>query len=96
MDVMDIDERFEQVCDPESFLGFVRALIADRLEHVKHPIEPDGRGGTGWESETIEDFLKAAVARAVDSRSFGKRQDENEASLWKAFAGFLYAGKTYE
>ena len=80
---MDLNARLEVVTDRDSFLVFVRALIADR------------QTGQGWESDSIEQFLDAAAAWAEDSQ-FGDSQGLREASPWKRFAVFLYCGKVYE
>ena len=80
---MELTDQLEAVNDRESFLAFVRALIADR------------RVGQGWENDSIEHFLEAATAWADDSE-FGDRQGLKDASPWKRFATFLYCGKIYE
>ena len=90
----------DAVCDRETFLAFVRALAADRLDDVRAheaaPASPDGSGD--WQNVTIEDFLESAASWADD---VGKTGDERaawfpEAPSWAAFASFLYAGKIYE
>jgi len=48
-----------------------------------------------WENGSIEDFLAAASAWAVDSE-FGSTQGLSSASPWRKFATFLYCGKIYE
>ena len=80
---VDLNARLEAVTDRDSFLAFVRALVADR------------QTGQGWESDSIEQFLDAAAAWAEDSQ-FGDSQGLKEASPWKRFAVFLYCGKVYE
>ncbi len=70
--------------DTQSFLSFVRELIADRED-----------GANGWENASIENFLEAAVAWADDS-DFGEQQNLPGNNPWKQFANFLYAGKIYE
>jgi hypothetical protein len=96
---MELDDAFENVIDAESFLNFVRKLIADREDEVKkekdHPSSPYGPGANGWENWTIEGFLEAAVSWADDSHFVEKQTDPN-ANPWQQFADFLYAGKVYE
>ncbi|MCU6499569.1 hypothetical protein LPN04_17380 [Rugamonas sp. A1-17] len=81
---MQLHDRLEAVIDEATFLDFVRALTADRLENSQE-----------WENGTIEDFLEAASSWADDSE-FGSRQGLSNASPWKKFAVFLYCGKIYE
>jgi hypothetical protein len=89
----------EAVNDSESFLAFVRELIADRVDEVKkekvNPSSPYGPGANGWENGTIETFLEAAVAWA-ESTNFGERQHPSAQNPWHKFALFLYLGKIYE
>jgi hypothetical protein len=91
-------EQLEAVVDRESFLTFVKALIADREGEVQkeqeNPSSPWGAGANGWENGTIEGYLEAAVAWAEDSREQPLGLPEEPA--WKAFATFLYCGKIYE
>ncbi|MBI3650905.1 MAG: hypothetical protein HY231_07625 [Acidobacteria bacterium] len=76
-----LHEKLDQVEGRDSFFDFVRALIADR----KNPV--------GWENDTIENFLEAALAEDTD---MGESQGLTEDQLWKKFAVFLYCGKIYE
>src|SRR5262245_2911582 len=89
----------ELVEGPESFLEFVRALVADRTASVAtesvSPSSPYGPEANGWENTTIERFLGAAVAWAEDSR-FGESQGLQGENAWRVFATFLYCGKIYE
>jgi hypothetical protein len=95
---MELHELLGAVSDEPSFLRFVKALTADRLEEVEKertsPSPPYGPGANGWENHTIEDFLEAATAWAEDS-GFGHRQDLPN-NPWRRFASFLYCGKIYE
>ena len=90
-----LDEKFEAVDGPDTFLEFVRELLADREGEAGQPTDPCGRGMNGWENHTIEGFLEAAIRWADDS-DFGDRQDLKDASPWKKVASFLYCGKIYE
>jgi len=83
-ELMRLHDRLEAVIDEATFLDFVRALTADRLENAQ-----------AWGNGTIEDFLEAASSWADDSE-FGSRQGLSSASPWKKFAVFLYCGKIYE
>ena len=95
---MDAYELLDLVTDRESFLEFVEALIENRRyerEQANNPT-PDlcGLREDGWENQTIEDFLDAAVRWALAA----KHKDDwfpSEPS-WRAFARFLYCGKIYE
>ena len=78
----DLRDLLDAVTDRESFLVFVRALVADRME------QPGA-----WESSSVEGFLGAAVAWAEDSRDPPGLPREPS---WRAFATFLYCGKIYE
>ena len=85
----------EKVDGPDTFLAFVNELRSDRMSEVGRPIDAAGRGASGWENHTIEDFLEAALRWAEDS-DFGARQDLKDASPWLLCATFLYCGKIYE
>ena len=96
---MDAFDLLENVVDRESFLAFVRALIADRRHDVRQrterPIDAAGPGPNGWENDTIEDYLESAVACAEDSA--GKPvHGPPQSPSWREFAEFLYGGKIYE
>jgi hypothetical protein len=90
----DLVALLDQVVDRQSFLVFVKALTADRANEVAkerdNPSSPWGPGANGWENGTIESYLDAAVAWAVDSQRLP------EEPSWQAFATFLYCGKIYE
>ena len=103
---LDPGDLLESVEDQETFLEFVRALIADRIEGERS-IEKDSTGVTfsdggryidcddnGWRNFSIEGFLEAAVGWADDT-DFGKRQGI-PSNHWRQFATFLYLGKIYE
>jgi hypothetical protein len=85
----------EMVNDEPSFLAFVTALAADRRHAAGLTVSPYS-ARAGWENDTIEDFLEAALAWAKDS-SFGRTQGlDASASVWRRVALFLYCGKGYE
>jgi hypothetical protein len=90
----DLIALLDQVANRESFLDFVKALAADRAGEVakerENPSNPWSSGANGWQNGTIETFLDAAIAWAVDSQ---RLPDEPS---WRAFATFLYCGKIYE
>ena len=94
-------ELLENVRDEQTFLEFVRALLADRVDEVeKERLSPSPEyesGANGWENGTIEMFLQAAIAWA-DGSHFGRRQIDGKFidNPWNQFAHFLYAGKIYE
>jgi hypothetical protein len=88
----------DAVYDRESFLVFVRALIADRRASIaaelESPSSPYGADAGGWENITIESFLFAALRWA---ESAGNLQNFWPAEpSWQSFARFLYMGKVYE
>jgi len=85
----------ELVHDEESFLAFVAALEADRKYAAEQKPEPYGPRA-GWENDSIEAFLGAALAWAKDS-SFGRTQGlADDVSVWRRVATFLNCGKIYE
>lgn len=91
----DLEDKLDRVTDRETFLEFVRALAADRAEMAKDEAKyPYGGQPDGWESSTIESYLEAAVAWAVDSRDLPTGLPSTPS--WQAFATFLYCGKIYE
>lgn len=89
----------DQVVDRESFLAFVRALIADRVDEVEkervQPSSPWGPGANGWENGTIEQYLFAAL-RWAEATRMGETQGLPADPSWRAFAVLLYCGKIYE
>jgi hypothetical protein len=89
----------DQVVDRASFLAFVRALIADRVDEVeKGRVQPSsswGPGANGWENGTIEQYLCAAL-RWAEATRMGETQGLPADPSWRAFAVFLYCGKIYE
>ena len=93
-----LDERLDVVVDRNSFLAFVKALVADRLDVVakekENPSSPWGAGANSWEHGTIEGYLDAAVAWMEDSQ--GTAWELPAEPSWKSFATFLYRGKSYE
>ena len=95
----DPHELLNCVTDRESFLAFVRALVADRESEVakepSHPSRPYSCGANGWENGTIEAYLDAALRWAEDT-DIGQTQGLPSEPSWKAFATFLYCGKIYE
>lgn len=93
-----LDELLGTVVDRESFLAFVKALVAARLDEVAkekdNPSPPWSAGASGWEHGTIESYLDAAVAWVEDSQ--GTAWELPAEPSWKSFAAFLYRGKSYE
>jgi hypothetical protein len=91
---MELIEKLDMVTDRDSFFAFVAALIADREDEVaKEKVNPSpayGPGANGWENGSIEAYLEASLACAVDSGDFP------EEASWQAFASFLFFGKGYE
>ena len=90
---MELSELLERVEDRESFFLFVRALITDREDAVAR--QESGHfdeAGDGWESNTIEQYLEAALAWAEATR-MGVTRGLPEEPSWKAFAVFLYLGE---
>ena len=95
----DLQNILEQVKDEKSFLLFVDALLQDRIDEVSsmkdRAFDDFGRGPLGWQNHTIVDFLEAAKTWGEDT-GMGFTQDLENASVWRTFATFLYAGKIYE
>ena len=91
----DLEDKLDNVVDRESFLEFVRALVADRVEKAKNEGKyPYGGQEGGWEHSTIGGYLEAALAWAVDSRHLPTGLASTPS--WQMFATFLYMGKIYE
>ena len=94
----DLDELLETVVDRNSFLTFVKALVADRQDEVAkekgNPSSPWGASANSWEHGTIEGFLDSAIAWMEDSQ--GTAWELPAEPSWKSFATFLYRGKSYE
>jgi hypothetical protein len=71
--VSDLDELLERVLDRDSFLAFVRGLVADRVaEAAKEREQPSSAYGlraNGWENGTIEAYLDAALAWTEDNQA---------------------------
>ena len=76
--------RLESVTDANSFLAFVRALVADRESAVQReraqPSSPWGPDAGGRENTQIETYLEAAAAWA-ESTDFGVSQGLNANNL---------------
>lgn len=89
----------DQVYDEKTFLIFLKALMDDRIDEVEKekisPSSPYGAGANGWQNDTIEGFLEAAIAWAEDSKR-GIGEAESETNAWKRCALILYMGKMYE
>jgi uncharacterized protein YifN (PemK superfamily) len=87
----------DNVKDFNSFIAFVGWLASDRADEVQKerltPSHPVGLGANRWENSTIEAFLEAAVACAIDNRN---RSGHPPEPSWREFAGFLLGGKIYE
>jgi hypothetical protein len=95
----DPHDLLESVTDEASFIAFVKALLADRLDEVAKetstPSSPYGPGANGWENGTIEQFLDGAVSWA-EVTNIGLTQGLEPSNPWRRFAAFLYCGKIYE
>ena len=89
----------ENVDDEKTFLEFVEALSADKLDEVKkeeeNPSSPYSPGVNGWETDVIEDFLDSAV-RWANATQNGTPHYEVPSNPWMRCAEILYAGKIYE
>jgi len=91
------------VHDRETFLAFVRKLVADREAAVeaerRNPTDPRVLGlvpdAGGWYNFAIESYLEAALRWAEDS-DMGESQGLPPGPSWRAFAAFLLCGKIYE
>jgi hypothetical protein len=93
----DLDELLERVNDEQSFITFIQALGADftRERTMNEPLSPYGRGALGWENGSVDAFLEAAGAWAIDS-SRQVAADVASANVWQRCASILLAGKFYE
>ena len=95
----DLITKRDAVCDEESFVAFVSALMTDRADAVaKERAErssPCGSDASDWANTTIEAFLEAACAWADASKN-GLQFYEKPQNPWKRCADILYCGKIYE
>ncbi len=83
------------VTDEESFLAFVRELVADRRLATELNAGPHD-APRAWQNDSAEDFLSAALSWADDTQ-FGRTQGlVDTVSPWRRVAVFLYTGKIYE
>ena len=77
-----------------TFLEFLDALREERELDAEHeertPSSPYGPTAAGWNNTSIDMFLDAMHAWAVDSDAL------TETPTWHDVAGLLYAGKIYE
>ncbi|MBK5540687.1 hypothetical protein JFV28_14945 [Pseudomonas sp. TH05] len=89
---MGIEEYLQAVCDEQSFMAFVDALVQDRLQDAAAAAQGQP---PAWENLSIADFLEGANAWAR-ATGVGASQGLAEASPWQRFAVFLYCGKIYE
>ena len=90
-------EKLEAVCDAETFLEFLRAMLEDLPspdEMEKSNAELYFGGVGGWMNQDMWSFLEASIACGQDNK-LGK-QSESSAEAWKAAAEILYGGKIYE
>jgi hypothetical protein len=96
---MNLEDALDSVSDAASFLAFARLLTEDREDEVQKestaPSPRCGPGANGWENNTIEAFLGAAISWA-ESTKIGLSQGLSAENPWKRFAVFLYCGKIYE
>ena len=81
-----LPELLDLVSDEASFLRYVRGLYQER---TKNPMAP------GWSTETVSDFLEAALAWAEET-DFGRTQGLQTASPWKKAAVFVYLGTIHD
>ena len=93
----DLDELLERVNDEQSFIAFIQALGADfaREQTMNEPLSPYGRSALGWENGSVDAFLEAAGAWAIDS-SRQVAAEVASANVWQRCASILLAGKFYE
>jgi hypothetical protein len=93
------EEALQDVTDAVTFLRFAQALELERRVDKEREASvvssPYSATSLGWENVSIEDFLESAVAWAKDT-GWASRDLSEPASMWRAFADFLHAGKVYE
>jgi len=89
----------DAVVDEDSFVRFLEALAADRVDEVEkersQQPSPYESGANGWENGTIEAFLECASAWATASRN-GLQLYKKPDNPWKRCADILFMGKIYE
>ncbi len=96
----ELGDALNRVNDRESFLNFVRALVKDKEEETVQeaatPSSPWGPGANGWEHDSIEHYLDAALRWGESTNGETHTRSLPQEPSWKAFAEFLYCGKIYE
>jgi hypothetical protein len=97
---MNLEDILDTVNSRETFLAFVRALAADKRDETNKeretPSNPWGPGANGWEHDSVEDYLEAALTWGESTSAEYNTRSLPEEPSWKAFAEFLYCGKIYE
>lgn len=95
----DLNQLEDEVHNEETFIRFLEALAADRIdEEEKEKTDsgnPYGQGHNGWEHGTIGHYLDASAAWANSSIN-GLPLMPKEKNPWKRMAQILHAGKIYE
>lgn len=94
---MDLNQKLAAVVDWPSFVAFVEALAAERLQAEEiERADPDGHryeGALGWSNQQISQYLECAVACVKDNAHQFPIPDQ---PTWKFLAEFLDGGKFYE
>lgn len=90
------EELLDEVVDRDSFIAFVNALAAERLEAEEmerdEPVRYQLGGAHNWQNGTISSFLYGGLAY-FDPKPVHQPE---AAPSWKMLADFLYHGKIYE
>ncbi len=93
---VDLYAAAESVDSKESFLEFVRLLAEDRFADAAGNPDLCGRGPSGWEHHSIEDFLFTVSDWGASSSGLtGQPHIAAEAS-WRSFSQMLHSGRFYE
>ena len=86
----------ERVDSKETFLDFVRLLAEDRVADATGTPDLCGRGPSGWEHHTIEDFLFTVSDWGTSSSGLTGQPHISTEPSWQSFALMLHSGRFYE
>lgn len=96
----DYIDLLEQVHSKETFLRFLKAVIADLHDSEEQesvsPSSPYGPNANDWENPTLDRFLEAMHIWSFTSYALTDELNVPEEPSWRTFAEMLAAAKVYE
>jgi hypothetical protein len=93
---VDLYAAAERVDSKESFLAFVQLLAENGVADATGDPDLCGRGPSGWEHHTIEDFLFTISAWGASSSGLTGQPHIPADASWRSFALMLHSGRFYE